>query len=432
MRFIIIVLFLVELIVLCKIYDIAKQLLSPASIFSIFFLSIMIISLFFGDAVYSGEEYSYNGYLWIQFAIMAVNIGHFLSAFIKVKKVKLEKKYRIKKNNVKSFVVFVGAFLVIIALYNYFNAGGVKNTAQYAYDYYTGSLPTESMALQLFNQLLSILMLLASFFGGVYLGYERKVKKKLIAFLPLLYEIIGLLYSSQKLGVVLSIMLMVIGYIIFQLYSNKNFSLKTLWKIFKKYWLLIPVAFALLVMSFMLRFGVFNQYYFLESVRKVGIYAFGSPHAFNCWFSTNQSVDYTMGAQTFTGIPHALGLLKRETGVYLDMVYTDFGATNVYMSFRGLIDDYGKIGSLIFMFIFGFVAGYGYKSFRIRKSSISLFIVVMSYLFIFFSLFGSPFVYLNLSVFFVLYLFVRMVFNMTLRKVNSVKKYEVIDFKQIR
>lgn len=66
------------------------------------------------------------------------------------------------------------------------------------------------------------------------------------------------------------------------------------------------------------------------------------------------------GTMTFMGIANAIGLAERKIGLYRDFVY--FGRldktmrSNVYTLFRLLIDDFGMIGALVFMFILGFVS----------------------------------------------------------------------------
>ncbi len=406
MREILVFGFLLEIIIFSVFYNSIKKLTCPASIFSILFLGLMAISLCFGDASYDGIYYGYNGFLWIQIAIIFVNLGELLSYLINVKKNRknVHRKYKIKRNNLKNILLIGGMALVIYGAYNYFNAGGVINTAEYAYNYYTNALPETSLFESMIEEAISIFSLILSFLGGFYLAYKRKFKDLVIAFLPMIYQVINVLYSTHKLGIILTGILMVIGYIVAYLYLGHSIRLKNVFKILKKYWILIPIVFAIFILSFMLRFGEFNEYYFGEAVQKFGIYAFGSPHAFNQWYISDGLQLDTYGLQTFTGIPHAFGLVERNKGMYEVAVRTEFGVTNVYMSFRGLIEDFGNVGALVFLLIFGFLSGYSYKSFFKNKRIMSLFFLVMSYLFIFYSFIISPFIYLNLSVFFIIYL----------------------------
>lgn len=69
---------------------------------------------------------------------------------------------------------------------------------------------------------------------------------------------------------------------------------------------------------------------------------------------------HTLGAMTFMGIANQLGLAERKPGVYRD--FEKFGRlnkslqTNVYTIFRQLIDDFGMVGALVFLFVIGFLS----------------------------------------------------------------------------
>ncbi len=75
-------------------------------------------------------------------------------------------------------------------------------------------------------------------------------------------------------------------------------------------------------------------------------------------FYRDNSLKY--GVMTFFGIFNGIGLAKRQTGIYRDLVY--FGRldktmrSNVYTIFRMLIDDFGKIGALVFLVLLGFAS----------------------------------------------------------------------------
>ena len=76
----------------------------------------------------------------------------------------------------------------------------------------------------------------------------------------------------------------------------------------------------------------------------------------NNLFWYNNQLRY--GVLTFFGVANALGIAKRNTGIYRDFI--NFGRldktmrSNVYTIFRMLIDDFGKIGALVFLFLLGF------------------------------------------------------------------------------
>ena len=77
------------------------------------------------------------------------------------------------------------------------------------------------------------------------------------------------------------------------------------------------------------------------------------------------------GVMTFFGVANLLGIAERQPGVYRDFVY--FGQnnedlhTNVYTIFRMLIDDFGIVGALVFLFLLGFASAKAIEFIKKRK-----------------------------------------------------------------
>lgn len=61
--------------------------------------------------------------------------------------------------------------------------------------------------------------------------------------------------------------------------------------------------------------------------------------------------DYSFGAMTFLGISNVLGVVQRVQGVYTALLGT---SSNVYTVFRGIVEDFGIIGGIIFISLQGF------------------------------------------------------------------------------
>ena len=86
-------------------------------------------------------------------------------------------------------------------------------------------------------------------------------------------------------------------------------------------------------------------------------------------FYRDNSLKY--GVMTFFGVFNGIGLAKRQTGIYRDYIY--FGRldktmrSNVYTIFRMLIDDFGKVGALIFLLLLGFASGKAVVMIQKRK-----------------------------------------------------------------
>jgi oligosaccharide repeat unit polymerase len=100
-------------------------------------------------------------------------------------------------------------------------------------------------------------------------------------------------------------------------------------------------------------------------------YFYGHLYAFSDWFSYYlngiSSIDYKssemhFGLYTFNGLFNLLGSPDPlPQGVY-DEYFTipDVLTSNIYTWFRGLLMDFGVVGSLIFMFFIGFVSHLGF------------------------------------------------------------------------
>ena len=89
----------------------------------------------------------------------------------------------------------------------------------------------------------------------------------------------------------------------------------------------------------------------------------------NNLFWHNNQMRY--GVLTFFGVANALGIAKRQTGIYRDYVY--FGRldktmrSNVYTIFRMLIDDFGIVGALVFLLLLGFASAKAIVFIKKRK-----------------------------------------------------------------
>ena len=57
-----------------------------------------------------------------------------------------------------------------------------------------------------------------------------------------------------------------------------------------------------------------------------------------------------------------LGLTERASGFYTDFISIGPSVTNIYSALRGIITDFGIVGSFIFFGIFGFGSAIAFKS----------------------------------------------------------------------
>ena len=381
-------------------------LLSPASLFTAFISILLFFALVFEDGAYG-----YVGYLWLIASIVVINLGSIVGAKMFLPHART-RTFVLDKVIIGKILLWGTFLLFIIAAYNYVTSGGMSGASQNAYDYYTSGYKESSGSFldNVVNQVLGISSMLISFLGGVYFILETR-KRRYLAFATFLYSIINMLYSTQKLGIILAFFYFVIGIIICYLYLGKRIKMRDLWNAVKKYWIIIIAIPALFILSFMLRFGQFNAYYLGESFNKLKTYAFGGMQCFNAWLSTWSQDTYKLGLESFMGIPHALGLVERVAGLYEVMYKVGVGTTNIFTAFRPLIIDYGVFGSLIFLFVISFIGRMSFNTFYRFKTNASFLILSILYLYFLYSPITSPYIYLNVSITFIFYVICFKIFS---------------------
>ena len=141
-------------------------------------------------------------------------------------------------------------------------------------------------------------------------------------------------------------------------------------------------------------------------------YSIAQVFAFSDWFSFYLGLDHSnnykslnsyFGTYTFVLFQNFI-----NTGIVIpDELYTDYPTwgnflkTNIFTMYRGLIIDFGLIGSLLFIFILGFIFNLSYFIFsKSSKSVVSFSILIFFYVFCYQSYIASPFNYLSIYAFF--------------------------------
>lgn len=230
--------------------------------------------------------------------------------------------------------------------------------------------------------------------GGLTLyRYPHRMRKIVfiaIAFLPPTYF---MLVQSTKLVVFYSIGMYAAAFLLRKVQSgslnlfNKNIILK------------IIIAFILFIPFLIFTFATRNDYTKLNDIINASLhsfqsYAFAQIYAFADYISFYLGMDSaskyqhdfnSYGSYTFTSIYNSFGRVKSfPTGTYYDYYYYKKQlATNIFTIFRGLVNDFGFIGTIIFMFFSGLVAhAFYYRMLIARNSRISssVFIITVVYI----------------------------------------------------
>lgn len=254
-------------------------------------------------------------------------------------------------------------------------------------------------------QILLIFVFLAPMIGGCF--YVKN--EKYLSFFSFLPAFLVLLLQNTKTTLIIALVLWISSFLITYYEENNKYFEITKTKII--YSLLFFIIFVIILLcSMLLRAGGFNEIAYYTVLTKFTSYAFGHMVAFDSWFSEINLISLKYGSMTFLGISNFIGIEERNSGIFLDYVYTEHLRTNVYTSFRSLIMDFGLIYSLFIFFILGIYAKYfeiyliNSKNYFVKSLGIVSMIAIYSY--ILFSSFASIFSYTSIVCAFILSIFI--------------------------
>ena len=130
----------------------------------------------------------------------------------------------------------------------------------------------------------------------------------------------------------------------------------------------------------------FNDDILLQGISSFKSYLFGGIAGFTSYIKDYKFNEFGFGRFTFSSLFELLGIHKNTPGIYTDYLQIsniDLSLeTNIFTAFRQLIDDFGIIGSILFMFFFGSMSYYFFrKAIRGDVASIAFLIVFYSFIF---------------------------------------------------
>lgn len=257
--------------------------------------------------------------------------------------------------------------------------------------------------------------------GGVIAFFKTKGLVKLgTFFLSVLPSLFAMLTQSSKLIFFVAVVFYLSSTLLMKVFSGKYklFSLSDSFKVIILSLIILP----LLILAFVSREGYNNFDNSSEAVDLLlptfNSYFFGSFYAFSDFFSYYLGIDsvcvYNIeypnyGYYSFKSIFDTFGGTKVfPPGYYSDYyIYKDMLSTNIYSAFRGILQDFGFLGSIIFMFLFGlFFHYFFYKLLVGTKSwiSCSIYIMFVGFLGISFliNIFTARYIFLLTFAFFIL------------------------------
>jgi oligosaccharide repeat unit polymerase len=384
---------------------ILKNWAEPAHIMLLYWSTFIISSLIvFKDSF----RWNYFGLLWIIFACLFFWIGHEFGKSLNYKMLRLNttpKPIIIDKKLSSSSWVFLiictitGLLRTVtevsingLSFKMFFNIDSLINMNTFmAYNRYYGDI-SYGWAMQV----MLIFTYAAPFCGGYAIIHSEEKSKRLLSYLTFTPVIANLLLTNAKSGIIACSVLWISGYLV--AYIEKYRKAPSInYKRTVKLGSVGLFIIMLLYFSMLLRIGDLSSNTRAIVNNKIFTYALGSIPAFDYYFGGYTSEEgFSLGINTFMGVSNILGLTERVQGVYSDLLVFEHGeSTNVYTAFRGLILDYGIIGSLIFLKLYGMTAGYAFGSLlKKNKQTIIVKVFLASiYFFIFQSLLSSSFTY---------------------------------------
>lgn len=378
--------------------------LSPARIFTYFWtFQIIFMVLLWYDYLF----FSYSGLLYILFCIISFDLGAIIVSSQNVIKSCHANRVDYNEKYVKAIYFSVLFFSLFGAFYSILENGFSLQTLlnldsflemsnQNSIDRYSGEENTSAL-----GKIISINNYTCPLVGGmVFFFFKRKIFSVLSLF-PLFFS--GLA-QGVKMGIITGTFMWLIGIIISIQVLDKRLKIKMKHIIVTI--IILLSFFLLLITSMMFRIGRFDIDTFEIACSKFVSYSLGHLPAFDMWFNKMDpyNIEYTFGGKLFYGITNYLGILERKQGVFTEMYVISKGGdeTNVFTVFRLVIEDFGILLSIPFMFIMGIITHKIYNIF-LQKKNISFGIVMMSaiYFFISWSFVTSVFAYTTYIVMFV-------------------------------
>ncbi len=258
------------------------------------------------------------------------------------------------------------------------------------------------LPVSLWSRVTLVFLYVTPLYGG-YLLPLLKGRVRIWTYVSVLPSLLMALTLSVKSTFITSVALFGVGMLVSAFANNRDFFKVGRRTVLKG--LAGSVLFlGLLFLSMVLRTGQMDKASVRETGQKMIVYSCGHLPAFDAWFRDHVGhLKPTWGVKTFYGISSPLGLAKRESGVFTDYVVLGkpqakpvphLMDTNVYTIFRFLLEDFGLVGSAVFILLAGLLSGFSWMQVKKRPGSVFFQVVLMALFFtIAWSFVGSVWAY---------------------------------------
>lgn len=203
----------------------------------------------------------------------------------------------------------------------------------------------------------------AAVLGGMLFGAAGgRPAVKVLALVPLLLAFANGLTTASRAGLLLAGAMWVSAVLAMGVYREGVTV-----RLFHPRWiagtlvggLALVAAYALLQW---IRGGADNPFYAVALARRAVAAFLGATAAFTEWFAVAKTSAPSWGAITFAGPFDLLQFAERQRGIYDTEVYFAVGlGTNIYTLFRGLIEDFGFVGSWLACLLSGALSSVAFR-----------------------------------------------------------------------
>ena len=360
--------------------------LVPASLFSLmwFFFSLIPLIVLFGVEI-NPLSIFYIFLAVFSFSLSAIPFN-WRFAFEKNKEnkpitlIKLNSGFLRYSFYVSIFLSFVfSSYLVMSNGFDLasFGSNFIETSAKYA-----ALRGNESLEYGLVGTLSIFFTYFSSLLGGLVAYFKKSSGKKFFCFLlAVMPSLFVMLTQSSKLIFLVAILFYLASTLLMKILSSNHalFNFSGGVKIVAISLLLLP----LIIIAFTSREGYNNFDTSGEALDillpAINSYLFGSLYAFSDFFSfyfgmpssSRYNIEYyNWGYYTFKSVFDSFGGTKVfPAGFYSDNYdFNSVLSTNIFTFFRGLIQDFGCVGSLLFMYFFGFIFHFSFYRLLINKN----------------------------------------------------------------
>ena len=417
------ILAIVYIILLCLFIKILRiKLLSPEGLFAFIWIVMILGGIFFLSEKYS---FTYLGVYWMLFSVFCFCIFSKLGYWIYNKNNGVAFHTPLKTKEMpnipwKMNIIFIGfsfMSLLYVMLQNgiSFNSFGNLSTLQMVSHTLSVKRYSGEEATSLIGQVLNSFNYVSPLCCGYSYNFASSKKEKLICISCIIPVLLSMFLTSAKSGFISFVILFFIGFFISYIYIHSEIP-----RIRFRYILIGivggTIALLLFYFSFYLRIGNTDSNVYDIISDKLMIYAFGHIQGFDIWFSNNRMSlsNLGLGINTFLAISSRLGLAEKVAGVYGFEAGT---CTNVYSYFRGLIEDYGALFSLVIIIMLSVISSYNCNKIKYsnRKNVLNQWVLSIV-LFSIFYVYISPWIYTSFYFAFILFgLFLYWTFNIKIK-----------------